>query len=226
MRADALTCARPSAPNVVVRRKLAPLKKADEVLNLSVGTRLVLGGQKAGRARIRLLDGSLGEIAPNALAEISARKNLRRPLIISTAALFLGTRYHWGGRSGVQTDPSTGVDCSGLVSLAFRVCGIDVPRDAHEQMLRCRPISRRRLAMGDLVFLSAGPRTRRISHVMIYAGGDGLIESRQNPGQALRCTFLERFQVPLRDIESGHLVTDHSSVVPRKRRIFFGTYFL
>jgi cell wall-associated NlpC family hydrolase len=43
------------------------------------------------------------------------------------AALFLHTPYLWGGRS------SLGLDCSGLVQLAFQACGIACPRDSDMQ---------------------------------------------------------------------------------------------
>jgi cell wall-associated NlpC family hydrolase len=125
----------------------------------------------------------------------------------------------------VQAEPSIGVDCSGLASLAYRVCGLDLPHNAHEQRLRSRPVSRRQLRPGDLVFLTAGAGSRKITHVIIYTGGDGLIESRWAAGRALRCTFSERFGTPLSALESGQLVMDQTFPRPRRRRVFFGSYF-
>jgi len=225
MRAETLTAALPPAPNAVVRSRQTLLRtgKDSNLLALSVGTRL----ERLSDARVRLLDGGLAEASPDALAPQGAAPDEEcRPLILQTAELFLGTSYYWGGRSGIQPRPSAGVDCSGLASLAYRVCGLDLPRDARDQKLRSRPVSRGELKPGDLVFLSAGPASRQATHVMIYTGGDGLIESRQTAGRVLRCTFAERFGVRLEGLESGQVVTDRTLSKPRPRRIFFGSFFL
>ncbi|MEM7470367.1 MAG: NlpC/P60 family protein [Pseudomonadota bacterium] len=46
---------------------------------------------------------------------------------VGVADLFLGTPYLWGGGSRY------GIDCSGLVQLAWRVCGLECPRDSDMQ---------------------------------------------------------------------------------------------
>ena len=46
---------------------------------------------------------------------------------VSTALLFLGAPYVWGGRS------SLGMDCSGLTQLVLQRAGIDAPRDSDMQ---------------------------------------------------------------------------------------------
>lgn len=43
------------------------------------------------------------------------------------AELFLETPYLWGGKTSV------GLDCSGLIQLAFQRCGIETPRDSDMQ---------------------------------------------------------------------------------------------
>ncbi len=226
VRADALVCAEPPPENCAVRTRQAIVHVGRELMTLSVGTRLDRLSQSSSTARVLMLDGSAGEIAaadlysPPPLPTESSRAE-----IIRAAELFLGTSYYWGGRSGVQADPSIGVDCSGLVSLAYRVHGRDVPRDSHEQYLRARPVRRAELKPGDLVFLTRSEDSERVTHVMIYTGGDGLIESRQSSGRVLRTTFLERFGAPLIKIESGDAVLDLSFAKPRRRRIFFGSYF-
>ena len=60
------------------------------------------------------------------------------------------------------------MDCSGLVNLAYRAAGLDIPRDAHEQFLRAKPVNA--LQPGDLIFLSERQNPKRIVHVMLYEG--------------------------------------------------------
>ncbi len=226
MRADALTSAAPTRLGPVVRVRQALLQRGDRMLTLSVGTRLSRIMENGNLSVVRLLDGSLAEIASDALYTAPAEPTAAsRAEIIRTAELFLGTSYYWGGRSGVQADPKFGVDCSGLVSLAYRIHGRDVPRDSHEQRLHSRATRRAELQAGDLIFLTDDETSERITHVMIFTGGDGLIESRKSSGRVLRATFLERFGSPLSAIESGDTVSDLSFTKPRRRRIFFGSYF-
>ncbi|MBI3288388.1 MAG: C39 family peptidase [Elusimicrobia bacterium] len=226
IRCDALTSAAPPKPDSVVRVRQALLQRGSDLLTLSVGTRLSRVSESSGASFVRLLDGSLAEIPSDLLyAAPAVPTAASRAEIIRTAELFLGTSYYWGGRSGVQADPKVGVDCSGLVSLAYRIHGRDVPRDSHEQKLKARPVRSGELQSGDLVFLTDDEDGERITHVMIFTGGDGLIESRKSSGKVLRTTFLERFGAPLSAIESGGAVTDLSFAKPRRRRIFFGSYF-
>ncbi len=226
IKAETLVCTAPPQSGPVVRVRQALLQRGDDLLTLSVGTRLSRISEKGGAAVVRLLDGTLAEIPSDSLYAAPAQPTAAsRAEIIRTAELFLGTSYYWGGRSGVQPDPSIGVDCSGLVSLAYRIHGRDVPRDSHEQKLHARAVRRAHLESGDLVFLTDDETSERVTHVMIFTGGDGLIESRKSSGRVLRTTFLERFGRALPAIESGDAVSDLSFARPRRRRLFFGSYF-
>lgn len=59
----------------------------------------------------------------------------------------LGQPYRFGGAA------PGGFDCSGLVVYAANGAGIRVPRTAHEQLRLGKPIARRELQAGDLVFM-------------------------------------------------------------------------
>lgn len=226
MKAESLVSAPPPKSGPIVRVRQALLQRGDDLLTLSVGTRLSFVSDSGTATVVRLLDGTLAEIPSASLYQAPAEPTAAsRAEIIRTAELFLGTSYYWGGRSGVQADPKVGVDCSGLVSLAYRIHGRDVPRDSHEQKLHAKPTRSAALQAGDLIFLTDDETSERITHVMIFTGGDGLIESRKSSGRVLRTTFLERFGSPLTAIESGDAVSDLSFARPRRRRIFFGSYF-
>ena len=226
IRAEALTGALPMAPNAVVRTRQALAQRGQQIIALSVGTRLTLVTESAGVSHVRLLDGSLAEMPSDALYSPPARVTEEsRSQILKTAELFLGTSYYWGGRSGVQPELSIGVDCSGLVSLAYRVHGLDVPRDSHDQRRRARAVKRAQLKPGDLVFLSEPGQPLKVTHVMLYTGGDSLLESRKSADRVLRSSFTERFGKPLASLESGDEVLDSTFSKPRRRRVYFGSYF-
>ena len=61
-----------------------------------------------------------------------------RDLIIGYALMYYNTPYLWGGRSPY------GIDCSGLSQIVYRMAGIDLPRDASQQVTlwqtRFRPL--------------------------------------------------------------------------------------
>jgi len=68
-------------------------------------------------------------------------------LLPQFAKMFLNTPYLWGGRS------CFGIDCSGLVQLAFKMAGINIPRDASVQATQGQPIDLLVEALpGDLLF--------------------------------------------------------------------------
>jgi cell wall-associated NlpC family hydrolase len=226
VRVESLSGAVPPAANVVVRTRQALAHRGKEIIVLSVGTRLRRVSANNDESRVLLLDGGTADLATDSLFDAGfVSTPASRAEIIRTAELFLGTSYYWGGRSGVQPDLSVGVDCSGLVNLAYRAQDVDIPRDAHEQKLRSRSIEPAQLAPGDLVFLSESAASDKITHVMLYTGGDGVIESRQSSGRVLRSSFTERFGKPLAKISGGDTVTDLSDSKPRERKIWFGTFF-
>lgn len=84
---------------------------------------------------------------------------------VEHARRLLGTRYEWGGMT------ASGVDCSGLVHMAFRACGTLVPRDADQQEQAGRKLSEHELRWGDLV--TYGP-AEGADHIAFWLG-DGRI---------------------------------------------------
>ncbi|HET9732157.1 MAG TPA: NlpC/P60 family protein [Acidimicrobiales bacterium] len=88
--------------------------------------------------------------------------------VVAQASKYLGVPYQWGG-----TDPSTGLDCSGLVQLTFGQLGIQLPRTSQEQQQVGSPVASVTQAQpGDLVFYGSPAE-----HVGIYIGNGQMIDA-------------------------------------------------
>lgn len=103
-----------------------------------------------------------GRVIPN----LPAGPNAQR--IVSLAQSQVGNRYTWGG-----TSPSTGFDCSGLISWVFATAGFSVPRMLEDQLTTGRRIRLEELRPGDILFFENTYKSG-LSHNGIYVG-DGKI---------------------------------------------------
>ena len=91
--------------------------------------------------------------------------------LVETAARFKGTPYRWGG-----TSARSGFDCSGLTQVVYQLNGLDLPRTSRQQWSAGKPIRRRELSPGDLVFFATSGG-RRVSHVGIYTGNGNFLHA-------------------------------------------------
>jgi cell wall-associated NlpC family hydrolase len=91
--------------------------------------------------------------------------------VVTEAKRFLGLPYLWAGTS------AWGFDCSGLTEAVYGELGIVLPRDAADQSTVGKPVSRRALKPGDLVFFSYHPARKAIHHVAIYLGHGRVINA-------------------------------------------------
>ena len=92
---------------------------------------------------------------------------------VDQARTLLGTHYEWGGMT------SAGIDCSGLVHMAFRACGRLVPRDADQQEEAGEKLSETDLRAGDLV--TYGP-PEAADHVAFWVGGGRILHATRRDG--------------------------------------------
>lgn len=85
------------------------------------------------------------------------------------AMKLLGAPYLWGGKTAF------GIDCSGLVQVAFKVCGIQLPRDASQMVEMGDSVAIGEQRENDLAFFSN--EKGLICHVGICLDRNGIIHA-------------------------------------------------
>ena len=89
--------------------------------------------------------------------------------LCEVAKKYLGIQYRWGGRSGA------GIDCSGLVSTAYRRCGIHIYRDAKiVEGWPMHQITLEEAKPGDALYFPG--------HIALYLGNGSYIHSTARAG--------------------------------------------
>jgi gamma-D-glutamyl-L-lysine dipeptidyl-peptidase len=106
---------------------------------------------------------------------------------VDHARALLGAPYEWGGMT------SAGIDCSGLVHMAFRGCGCLVPRDADQQEGAGGKLPESDLRPGDLV--TYGP-AEGADHIAFWVGGGRILHATARAG--VNCVVEEEEPTELR----------------------------
>ena len=95
--------------------------------------------------------------------------------VAADARRYLGVPYLWGG-----TDPSKGLDCSGLTQRVYADMGISLPRTASQQATAGQPVASLADAQpGDLVFFDYSSTRPGVDHVGVYIGNGQMIAAPQ-----------------------------------------------
>lgn len=150
----------------------------DSKLVFEQGTlRLPLGAELPGLTSGMLtVDGSK--------ASFKGNKTAVKELTISAANLtaaakeFLHAPYLWGGRTAY------GIDCSGLVQIAFKLCGVGLPRDAWQQAEKGAAVDFLSEAKaGDVAFFQNDDG--RIVHVGILLDAMTILHATETTGRAV-----------------------------------------
>jgi hypothetical protein len=99
-------------------------------------------------------------------------------VLLKAAKGYLNAPYHWGGRT------IGGIDCSGLVQMAFKLCGKAVLRDASQQATIGESVHFLAEAKpGDLGFFDNAEG--RIVHVGILLGNQHIIHATDTSGRVV-----------------------------------------
>ncbi|PIF01006.1 MAG: hydrolase [Maribacter sp.] len=86
--------------------------------------------------------------------------------IINTALTFSGVRYKYGGTT------KEGVDCSGLLYVAFRKNHVALPRVSSAMANQGRRIRINQVEKGDLLFFKTSRKGKKINHVGLVVAVD------------------------------------------------------
>ena len=130
--------------------------------------------RRRGWARIRTAYDYPGWVHAAALEEgAGALPPPREGDPLEEARRFLGSPYLWGGLT------EAGIDCAGLVHMAYRALGRLVPRDAHQQEEAGRALRADELRPGDLVTYD---EDGRCTHVAFWLGGGCILHATAREG--------------------------------------------
>lgn len=151
--------------------------KSPHLMALSMGSELAVTGHEEVRGTNYAAISTGGHVVARHLEALDERA----PDYVAIAETLVGTPYLWGGTSAF------GLDCSGLVQLAMRMCGRTVLRDTDMQIESIgEPIDTSDgLQRGDLVFWKGHVAIMRDGSDIIHANGHTMVTSCEPLAEAI-----------------------------------------
>lgn len=145
---------------------------------LVIPTPCVLAMPEGASVPISLTGGSEVRADENGVFSIGTRRYVldlddleskRTHNLMEAASRLLGVPYLWGGRTFF------GIDCSGFVQAVYKSVGVDLPRDASQQVHLGSEVAFGNERVGDLAFFVND--NGRICHVALCSGKGQVIHS-------------------------------------------------
>ena len=120
-------------------------------------------------------------LAPHVTSAQGKDEAALRREIVQAALPYLGAPYRWGGKSPL------GIDCSGLCSMAYMLCGVLIYRDAKiVPGFPVHSIPFDKVQMGDLLFFPGHVgmyiRNGLFIHSTSHEGDEGVVLASLTPG--------------------------------------------
>ena len=158
------------------------VESSPKVTDLLAGNLVQTIDNQGDFTKIRLPDGRVGFVKTAHLMDLKNWLNTRQPdaeHILASAREMMGRPYLWGGTSG------KGMDCSGFTKMAYFLNGIQLPRDASQQVHAGEAVETdtstlANLLPGDLLFFgrkATEDQKEKISHVAMYLGDGKIIHA-------------------------------------------------
>lgn len=180
-----------SSPKVVYIKDFGfsyetPDQNAQKITDLVAGNLLKSIGIEKGFIKVEYPDRRTAFVPENEVLNYDtwlASREANATNILATAQEFLGRPYLWGGTSG------KGMDCSGFTKTVFYLNGVQLARDASQQVHTGNLIETdetlQNLVPGDLLFFgrkASADKKERITHVGIYMGKGEFIHASGDAG--------------------------------------------
>lgn len=146
-----------------------------------------------------------GTSAPTSQGGVIGDAGGTEQAVVEEARKYLGIPYVWGG-----TDPTRGLDCSGLVQLVYRNMGHELPRVSWQQAKAGTAVSGGlgNARPGDVLAFGSP-----VHHVGIYIGNGQMIEA-PRPGKDVRVSKVTETPTHIRRILDSTPATGATSASP------------
>ncbi|MEJ8305822.1 C40 family peptidase [Saccharibacillus sacchari] len=168
---------RTSGKEAIVSAKTATLFKTDgksKLLELSFGTRLPVTSENGEWVEVRTPQHGIARLSAADVKIATIGKTDTQPTgqqLVETGKMFLGLPYLWAGTSAY------GFDCSGFTGAIYAYYGISLPRDASEQAVAGKAVTKADLQPGDLMFFAHNNGKGSVHHVAMYIGDGKMMHS-------------------------------------------------